>query len=196
MNRRSRPRAFTLLELLAASALAAVMMVVMLQVIAALSRDKVALDRKAAADDWTPWQRDLVESLRWDLSHAAEGTAEPNLLKLTGHGALDQATLAPLHRPVTVSYRIEQLGDRSWLVRRQTPRGGAAGGGGWSELVCPDVTRFVLEPVEERESDPLWASIRPRRPRGPVPIDASTRAVRLRFDGPSGVIVDRVLVLR
>src|SRR5688500_4586809 len=79
-----RPPGFSLLELLAASALAAVLMVVMLQVIGSLARSRVVLERDAA--EGTPWQADLVENLRWDLLNAEEATAEPGRLVLIGHG--------------------------------------------------------------------------------------------------------------
>lgn len=195
MNReRSCPRAFTLLELLAATALAAVLMVVLLQVVASMARGKVVLERDAAADT-APWQSDLLENLRWDLTNTVEGTAEPGRLRLSGHGSLDRATLEPEHRPVNVSYAVEQRGGRSWLVRRQSPRGGLTNERGWSELVCPNVASFIVEPVEA--PDPVWAKIGVRRPpRAPVTLDASTRAVRLRVDGITGVIVDQVVVLR
>lgn len=195
MNReRSCPRAFTLLELLAATALAAVLMVVLLQVVAAMARGKVVLERDAAAHT-APWQADLVENLRWDLTNTVEGTAEPGRLRLSGHGSLDRATLDSGHRPVNVSYAIEQLGGRPWLVRRQSPRGGLTNERGWSELVCPDVASFVVEPVDA--ADPVWAKIGVRRPpRAPMTLDASIRAVRLRVDGIAGVIVDQVVVLR
>ena len=184
---------FTLLELLAASALSAILMVVLLQVIASLARGKVALERDATTDT-PPWQADLVELVRWDLTNTTEGTAEPNRLRLSGHGSLDRASLAPAHEPVTVAYALEPLGGRTWLVRRQSPRGALTNERGWSELVCPDVTGFVVEPVEAKP-DALFATIR-RRPTGPATVDAATRSVRLRIDGASGPIVDRVVVLR
>jgi prepilin-type N-terminal cleavage/methylation domain-containing protein len=207
---RAIPRAFTLLELLAATALSAVLMVVLLQVLASLARGKVVLERDTAADA-APWQADLVEHLRWDLTNATEGAAEPNRLRLTGHGSLDRATLAPGHDPVTVTYALERLGGsagnrtggggggRTWLVRRQSPRGGLTNERGWSELVCPDVTGFAVEPVDAPDPTGLFARARGGgggRSRGPATLDASTRAVRLRVDGTSGVIVDRVVVLR
>ena len=194
-RRRLAPLGFTLIELLAASALSAVLMVVVLQVIASLARDRVVLARDDAAGP-APWQGHLVENLRWDLLNADEGTAAPNRLRLVGHASLDRETLAPGHRPVTVVYALESLGGRTWLVRRQWPRGGGSDERGWSELVCPDVAGFVVEPVTAPEPSELWTRLRRRRPTGPATLDPSTRSVRLRVDGPSGAVVDRVIVLR
>lgn len=191
---RRRAGGFTLLELLAASALAAVLMVVMLQVIASLARGRVVLERETAAGP-APWQADLVEIIRWDLFHATDGTAEPNRLRLAGHGSLDRATLEAAHRPVTVVYALEQLGGRTWLVRRQSPRGGMTNERGWSELVCPDVIGFAVEPVEAPPPPGILRRIR-RRPSGPATVDTSTRSVRLRVDGASGPVIDQVVVLR
>ena len=188
---RRRRGAFTLLELLAASALSAVLMVVLLQVIGTLARGRVVLERDAAADE-APWQADLAENLRWDLLNATEVEAGPNRLVLTGHGSLDRATLSAGHEPVTVVYALRRLGSRTWLVRRQSPRGMAGGGRGWTELVCPDVTGFVVESMDA--GPPLPAVIRSRRRR--PELSASTGTVRVRVEGLAGPLVDRVIVLR
>ena len=194
---RSR-RGFSLLELLAASALAAVLMVVLLQVVGSLARSRVVLEGGAAGEE--PWRADLVEHLRWDLLNAAEVTAERNRVVLAGHGSLDRATLSPGHLPVTVVYALERLGGRTWLVRRQSPRGGAGREPGWSELVCPDVTAFGVEEVEQagpiRAGRPAAPFPARRRRRGPLTLDASAASVRVWVDGVNGSIVDRVVILR
>ncbi len=193
-------RGFTLLELLAASALSAILMVVLLQVIGSLARSRLVLEQDGV--ERTPWQADLVENLRWDLLNAEEATAERGRVVLVGHGSLDRATLAPGHRPVTVVYALERLGGRSWLVRRQSPRGGLTNERGWSELLCPDVTAFSVESVQP--PDPAARAARGGRPqpfplassRRPLTMDISATAVRVRVEDVSGTVLDRVVVLR
>lgn len=185
-----RRTAFTLIELLAASALAAVLMLVMFQVIGSLGRTRAALSR--ASDDagrgsavQSPWKSDLLDALRWDLANAATAKLEANRVTLAGHGSLDRRTLAASHEPVEVTYRLERrgAGGRTCLVRREVPRGAATNDRGWSELLCADVSRFAVEPV--RSAGLLGL----RR-------DALAGPLRVRLDGPGGVLVDEVIVVK
>ena len=183
----TRRRAFTLIELLAASALAAVLMLVMFQVIGSLGRARTALARSEAggAAAQSPWKSDLLDAVRWDLANADTAKFEADRIVLTGHGSLNRRTLARSHEPVTVTYSIERRGrgDGGCLVRRQMPRGGATNDRGWSEVVCVGVSRFGLEPLQSAgllglRRDPLA---------GPL---------RVRLEGRGGVLIDEVIVVK
>jgi prepilin-type N-terminal cleavage/methylation domain-containing protein len=183
----TRTRGFTLIELLAASALAAVLILVMFQVVGSLGRAKAALARSEAggAAAQSPWKSDLLDAVRWDLANADTAKFEADRIVLTSHGSLDRRTLAPSHQPVTVTYSIERRGrsDGGYLVRRQVPRGGATNDRGWSEVVCAGVSRFGLEPLQSAgllglRGDPLA---------GPL---------RVRVEGPGGVLIDEIIVVK
>jgi hypothetical protein len=170
--------------MLAAAALTALLMTALLQVVASIGRGRRALERS----DHGPaasWRADLLESLRWDLTNARSAVFEPDRLTLTGHGALDPATLAPGHEPVTVVYETDSLANRPWLVRRQSARGGGGSvGRPWSELLCPDVVAFSVEPSVGGLPAPAAA---PR---------AVPAAVRVRVEWRSGPPTDQLIVLR
>jgi prepilin-type N-terminal cleavage/methylation domain-containing protein len=176
-----RRSAFTLIELLAASALAALLMLVLFQVIGSLGRSGAALERAAASEMQsamqTAWKSDLLDLVRWDLTNAADINLKPGLLTLTGHGALDRQSLAARQEPVTVVYAIERRGNADCLVRHQVRRDGVSGDAGWSELVCANVRRFEVSPVRSRESQ-------------------SSSSTRVRIDGPAGVVLDEVIVVK
>jgi prepilin-type N-terminal cleavage/methylation domain-containing protein len=181
MKRPARQNGFTLIELLAASALAALLVLVLFQVIGSLSRSRAALDRAASSElqsaTQTAWKSDLLDLLRWDLANASDVEFKPGLATFVGHGALDRRSLAAKQEPVTVVYRIERRGNADCLVRRQMSRDGLSGDAGWEELVCDNVTRFEMAPV--RGSD-----------------DMQTLSTRVRIDGPAGVVLDEIIVVK
>jgi hypothetical protein len=187
VNRRRCPgTAFTLVELLAASALAAVLMVVLFQVIVSLGRSRAAL-AAAAGDGRTgphaAWKADLLDTLRRDLANATEVRVGRDEVEITGHGSLDRQTLAAAHEPVTVVYGLVGPAGRASLVRRQSPRGGVTNDRAWSELVCANVSRFSLEPV----STARIAIVRP---------DPLTTPLRLRIASETETLLDEVIVAR
>ena len=187
-------RAFTAVELLAATALAAALMLVVVRVIGSIGRAQ----RDVAAGPSDAWKADLLDTLRRDLANARDVRPEGGRLVITGVGSLDRDTLSPGHDAVTVVYELRSLAGREWLVRHQSPApGDSSGGAGWTELLCPDVSAFAVE-VQARRAAPAQASepsrAKPRRraaPRGGVP----ARLV-VRLTGPGGLRLDEVIVGR
>ncbi len=133
-------RGFTILELLVATALTALLMVAILHVISALGRSNAALARQ----ENTGWRTDLLDALRHDLSSATTAGFRHNAVILSGHGALDRSSLVRTQEPVTVIYGVAQIHGRPWLVRTQSPRGGSAQAP-WAELMCADVKSFSVQ---------------------------------------------------
>ncbi len=168
----SRQAGFTLLELLAASALAALLMIAALQVVRSVGRRP---DSEPAANK--P-RSDLLALVRWDLSQALVLRQDHGSCLLAGYGSLDAATLQSTGRPVMVSYRIKLVGSRRCLYRDQTSLDDLAGRVGWSELVAWDVDQFELtavrRPREPTMSERLNAKLGgqppgPRRTGRPIP---------------------------
>ena len=142
---RTMRKAFTTFELLAATALAAVLMVVVFQVIGSIGRTRVASlgQRESPA-----WKSDLLDGLRRDLTNSTGlDVLRDGGIVLTGHAALDRSTLAPVHEPVVVKYGLMSVHGRGWLYRRQWQRNGFSGSSPWQELLCPDVVAFSVRPA-------------------------------------------------
>lgn len=193
-----RPRrAFTALELLAATALTALLLLAVFHVVGALGRSRAAVERRAAGQGAgvdAPWLADLLDTLRRDLAGAATiRYDEGGVVVLSGHTSLDRATLVPGDGPAVVRYEVVTVHGRRWLCRRQSPRDGFAGGGaGWTELLCPDVTGFSLRPV----AGPLTPA-----PAAPLVKDSAEGqpvppAVVVRVDSGGVPVVERVLTVR
>lgn len=176
-------RGFTAVELLAATALTAVLMVTLLHVIASIGRGRDAMRRRDAGE---PLRSELLDALRWDLANARSATFGPSALFLVGHGSLDRDTLAPRHVPVTVSYRVLRLGGRPWLVREQAPAGNEEGAGAWVELLCPDVRQVSFTAAGRRRvgRPETWSS------------DDVPPRVRVQLETTAGLVVDEEVVVR
>ncbi len=186
MNVRTRQSGFTLVEILAATVLSALLVVTLLMVVASLGRERTAIAKRAAAQ--TP--PGLVDLLRWDLLSARSVRTKDGVMTLTGFGSLDRRTLAPVsHRPVDVVYEVRELGGESWLVRRQVEKGQRP----VAELVCAGVRAIKAAPLAVIDS--ATPTTKPADlPPGAVPMSAEVR-LQISFDPPRQPI-DEVVVLR
>jgi hypothetical protein len=181
--------AFTIVELLAATALAAVLLGGLLLLTGALARSTRALDQVAQADEW---HRGVVELLRRDLAAATRVELGDGKVTLRGHGEIDRLMGNATHRPATVAYEQARLEDgRMWLFRRQGPGAGPERTGEWIEPVCPDVEGFALEALDEKVSH---AATRPAARNGPDLPDVLV--LTLTTGRPGCQALSQVLVLR
>ncbi len=128
---------FTLIELVAATALSAVLLTTVLAVVRTVNRP----DPAGAAPDDAP----LARQLRWDLANAVVLRTDAGGLTLAGHGSLDPDTLEPTGRPVVVTYSVRPAGGRNWLVREQASLDRLAEGGPWAELAAADVAGLTVD---------------------------------------------------
>ena len=133
--KRHQRRGFTLLELVAATALSAVLLTVVLAVIRTANR------ATPAADDALP----LADQLRWDLSNAVVIGADSHGLTVAGYGSLDPATLAATRGPAVVTYALRSAGDHVWLVREQSELSARSSATAWAELAAADVTGLTVD---------------------------------------------------
>ena len=154
-------RGFSLIEMLAAAALSAVLMIGLLAVIAGVGRTRRAF---AERTEQAAWSAGVADLLRTDLRNAQTIKVGANQLTLTGTGALDAQTLAPTHRPVRIEYSLQTAAGQSWLIRRQVDLDVLSTANSWSEPVCPGVASFAVEPIP----DPLPAGA-PKPPADAVP---------------------------
>ena len=175
-------RGFSLIEMLAAAALSAVLMIGLLAVVSSVGRTRRAFAERQEQSGWSAGVADLI---RFDVRNARTITAAANRLTLTGTGALDAATLVPTHRPVRVEYSLQQAAGQSWLVRRQTDLDVQSNRNSWSDAVCPGVAAFAAEPLRDGAD-------------AKQPADAVPARVRLTVtsENPADPPVQEVLIVR
>ncbi|HWE00784.1 MAG TPA: hypothetical protein VG326_00135 [Tepidisphaeraceae bacterium] len=136
-------RAFTLIEQLAALALATLFMLAAFGVLAALARN-FPQNRQAFAQD-ASFAR-AAELIRRDLTDARRVRVGDDQFTLCGFNSLEANTLAVDHRPVRVVYRIERNEHSSRLMRRQEALDVLSNRNAWSELVCENIAHIALVP--------------------------------------------------
>ena len=178
-------RGFTLLEVLVATALTAVLLLAVFAVIGSLGKSRLAM---AQPTDDGAWRTDLLATLRRDLADSVAIAFQPDGITLTGHGALRPDTLAVSHEPVTVTYRIADIRGRRWLVRIQTSRVSLSNDSGWTELLCPDVTAFSVRSAGVIGSAAAGSDAAASSAVPPV--------VLVALAGPGGSLINETLVLR
>lgn len=171
-------RGFTLIEVLATLALAALLLLAGFRAIASLGRARAALARQEAERSYVP---EVVDLLRLDLSNARYMAARPDELTLTGYGGLDADTLDPNHRPVTVRYHLVRAGGRTRLIREQTDLDVSTNRNRWSAVVCSGVAAFEVRAA----ADDTGTGGPAGRPAEPPPKGLRlTRAYRTGWEGP------------
>ncbi len=145
MNRR---RAFTLIEMLVATVLSAVLMLAVLAMMAAVARDRRSLNFLNS----TPADRGLVDLVQWDLANAQSisRNARDQSVVLVGVGGIDAASLSPDGRLVQVTYQIQSSTNNLWRVQQylDDPARPAV----WQELVASKVSSFDIDPNPGPES--------------------------------------------
>lgn len=140
-------RAFTLIEMLAATALAALLMIALLSVIASLGRTRAAMNR---ADEAQQWHEGVVEMIRLDLVNSTSVTTDRDAITIEGHVLLDASDRSATQRLGMVRYHLRSIGNRTWLVRSQQPRNGGQIARTVTELLCPDVRGISLTVYDRR----------------------------------------------
>jgi prepilin-type N-terminal cleavage/methylation domain-containing protein len=183
MMKRKANRAFTLIELLAATALGAMLMAAVLVVVGSAVSQEMAM-REAESDLLVPTR--VADLMRWDLEQSRNISIGDSRIALEGYGAIRAEDLASVHRPATVVYRLHRIAERSFLVREQIRPDQITSRNAWLELICADVNRFELKPVEDQQ--PPGAGAAPRVP----------RAYRLLIEaeGAGRLAIEQTLVLR
>lgn len=112
----ARNSGFTLVELLAATALLSMFMVAAASVTGSLGRTRESMLRDAAR---APYFQSPMQTIERDLVNARAYKLNGQTLTLLGYGLLDAENLSVLHLPSEVTYTVRSAGGRRWLIRTQ-----------------------------------------------------------------------------
>jgi hypothetical protein len=138
--------AMTLVELLAATILAALLMAAVLGVLKAVTREQRALRIHPSAE---AWQAQLIRQLEWDLANSRSVTSTATGFQLVGFAGRDFASGAALHCRTSIEYAVEMVHGRSFLVRSEAHLDAANLDNQSRDLVCNQIERIVLTSSSE-----------------------------------------------
>jgi hypothetical protein len=138
-------RAFTLLELTAASVLAALLLVALAGTLRCVARQKRLFDEVTAR---RPHTQLLADQLRRDVINARYVQYGPAGMRLVGPIAQDRTTRVPTGRLAEVTYRVS-AGDGTWLSRSESHLDQASGGTAREEPVWSGASRLEVVPLEQ-----------------------------------------------
>ena len=133
----------TIVELLAATALATMLVAAVLGVLNRVTQQQKVLLTDDAPE---PWHNRIVDLLEWDLANSQTIRTTPDGIHLEGFASRDVVTGEPLHCPAVVSYLIVREGERSWLMRRETHPDALVLDNRTAELVCAGAERILATP--------------------------------------------------
>jgi prepilin-type N-terminal cleavage/methylation domain-containing protein len=186
-------RGFSLVEILLATTLAAMLMGAVLTATAALSRDRQRMELAEPAARSTG----AFDLLRRDLANGATlvGQPGPGGFVVIGHGGLDASTFQPNGRLCRVAYRVEG----GVLTREQDFLDDPIRPDRWREIVGVNVRRIDLTPTSvDGERMTLGEDVEERLRggrTGPIAVTRVPSRVRVRIDYADGV-ADREVVVR
>jgi len=144
-------RGFSLIELLVATLLMALLRGAVSLAVGALARDQRRIEARQAKPDHSA----VLEQLRWDLTNSDTFTPTRDGVVLNGHGGIDRKTLAPTGRPARVTYRVRTEKDGpAVLLREQRYLDDPVRPEPWVEMVAVNVREIVLMPAEVQPFDP------------------------------------------
>ncbi len=135
---------FSLIELLLATVLSVLLMMGVMAVVSDLA--KASQDSQQRQETVQPSVLgELGELLRRDLAHADSVDASgPGRIVMTGQAGLDRYDRSREHRPVRVTYRIQQIGSHRWLIRQQESLDLQTNQNRQRDLICRGIDRLEL----------------------------------------------------
>ena len=139
--RAKEPKGLTLIELMVALAIAALLTTAVLGVTGRLLRAEVLNRRAAAGLSRTSGLEYLLEM---DLLHAQRFRCRDNGFELQSVAALRAEDLETAHLGSLVRYEVREIAGRSWLVRTQQ----SVAAGDFTRLVCSGVKAVSLRPAK------------------------------------------------
>lgn len=174
MTRSSKqPAGMTLIELMVASALAAMLMVALTGVLRSLVIQQRTIAEGGLA---MAWKDRLLEQMRWDLTNARRFSAEPSRLRLVGYGGRDFNSGNVAQRPAEVVYEVI---DGNWLVRHEIHLDASTLHNRRSDLVCKGIGAMAIRRLEDSDRPPAVETHRDPKRSDAMPLGAIPDRLRL-----------------
>jgi len=140
-HRRSHSQGFTMIELLAASTLTAMMMAFVLSAVSGLA----VRQKKLAKTETSPsWEKLLIEQFHWDLTNAEIVEVQADRLLITGFGSRDWKTGNPTQQRAEIVYEVLRTNRQSRLMRHETHVSELTNINRRSQLMALGITSLII----------------------------------------------------
>lgn len=130
---------FTLIELMAATAIAGMMVIVTMEMLGHLTTQ--VADGKQRYHS-RPWLNVLKAQIQSDFAHCRSIIVKNNELRLDGYTWQDPETGVAQRRPTQIIYQLPKSANRGWLMRKQVDLTGNINSAQHSTVVCFGIARF------------------------------------------------------
>lgn len=147
MTRIRDNQGMTLVELLLAMAILAVLLGAAARVLHALHTSSQIVVSEGLQEDQRAGLRNF---LKMDCAHAESLQAMPAGISITSQAYLEETTHQVKHLPATITYEILSIDGRHWLLRRQRPAGSQKK---FADVVCRDVAGMEVEMLYSTEPE-------------------------------------------
>lgn len=181
----------TLVELLAATVLSALLMAAVLGLLTSVTKAQTVVLREHGIP--APWQQRLEEMLRWDLENSRSIRTTETGFELSGFAGRNLSTRIAIHCPCIVEYEVIAAGDRTHLIRRESHIESLNIDNSNSDLVCLDVSKITIGPTLDRTQASATDQASPAIPNGPLPGQVN---VSLTLSGSSFSLFSKTFLLR
>ena len=171
----------TLLEMIAALALATILLVSTIAIFRAIGRTDKEAEKLARGNDF--WLAEVEDQIRLDLQNSTTMRLDDSALELRGPCCLSEITHRPTSGAATVRWSIEVIAGRPWLVRVQADESSRTNNAAWRQLIAADVQTIAFYPsgkadaVDNRTIDREWR---------PVPLSMLLQLQRKTNNGVAG----------
>jgi len=152
------PGAFTLIELLAASLLAAMLMAVIVGLVRTTHAQSRAAQRALAAN---PATSILTDQIRRDFVNARYWAVLPDQVRLSGYIAHDLRTRRQTFRRAEVTYAVVSNRQGSWLVREETQIDEVIGRRSQRDVVWHGVAGLDVAALDNSQFEPAAGAAPP-----------------------------------
>jgi type II secretory pathway component PulJ len=134
----------TLLEMIAALALATILLVSTIAIFRAINRTDKEAQQLALGNDF--WLTEVDSKLQLDLQNATDMRLDRASLELQGPCYLSEDSNQPTTQTAYVRWSIQEIGNRSWLVRTQTEIDSTTNNEPTLQLIAANIEVFNVFP--------------------------------------------------
>ncbi len=183
---RTSRRGLTIVELLAATVLAVLLVTAVLSVLKTVTKQATAYNRQPVA---LAWHARLKQHLTWDLTNSRSIRPIDDGFELSGFAGRDVVSKNAVHCRSIIQYSVSRAGDQHCLMRSEVHPDALSLEHASKELVCLNVGGITIGAANEPSSSVSATKNGDGSPVIDVPEGAIAQQLRITLHEPNGLQV-------